>query len=253
MSLAVAAILAALVGALIGSFLNVVIWRLPRGESIVSPPSHCPQCGTPVKPYDNVPVLSWLLLRGRCRHCSEPIPVRYPLVEALTAVLFALVPITQGVDSDVWAGFLLVLVLVPCTFIDIDHRIIPNKITYPAVPLSLVVIAVFQRDELTSHVVGGLAAFLFLGLAWFFYPAGMGLGDVKLALVLGLLLGRAVGPALAVAMVAGSLTGFGIMAVKGVKAGRKTFIPFGPFLALGGLVGLWAGDAIVDWYLGSFT
>lgn len=253
MPVALAAAIAGITGAVIGSFLNVVIWRLPRGESIISPPSHCPQCGAPVKPYDNLPVLSWLLLRGRCRHCGDPISVRYPLVEALTGVLAALVPICLGADEDVWLGFALVLVLVPLTFIDLDHRILPNKITYPAVPLAIALVAVFDFDELPEHLIAGAAAFLFLFAAAWFYPNGMGVGDVKLAGVLGLFLGRNVAPAMLLAFLLGTLVGVGVMAAKGVREGRKTAIPFGPFLATGGLVGLYAGDEIVDLYLDTFA
>lgn len=253
MSVALAAGLAALVGALIGSFLNVVIWRLPRGESVVSPPSACPACGAHIKPYDNVPVLSWLLLRGRCRHCGEPISARYPLVEALTAVLMALVPICLGADEDVWLGFAFVLILVPLTFIDLDHRILPNKITYPSVPIAIALVAAFEIDRLPEHLIAGAAAFLFLFAAAWVYPAGMGVGDVKLAGVMGLFLGRNIAPGLLIAFLLGSLVGIGVMAVKGVAAGRKTAIPFGPFLATGGLVALYSGDAIVDWYLDTFA
>lgn len=253
MSVGLAAALAGFAGALIGSFLNVVIHRLPRGESVVSPPSACPGCGAQIKPYDNVPVVSWLLLRGRCRNCGEPIAIRYPLVEALTAVLAALVPICLGADDDVWLGFALVLVLVPLTFIDLDHRILPNKITYPAVPLAIALVAAFEFDALPEHLIAGAVAFLLLFAAAWFYPSGMGVGDVKLAGVLGLFLGRNVAPALLVAFLLGTLVGIGIMAVKGVAAGRKTAIPFGPFLAVGGLVGLYAGDAVVDWYLDTFA
>src|SRR4051812_47488517 len=168
----VLAVIAAFLGGLvIGSFLNVVAWRLPLGESLVHPPSHCPHCGAPVKPYDNVPVLSWLLLRGRCRSCRAPISVRYPLVEALTAVLAALVPIRYGADSDVWLGFAFLLVLIPVTFIDIDHRIIPNKITLPGAIVAIVLVAVFQSDDLVEHLIAGVAAFMFLFIAALAYPA----------------------------------------------------------------------------------
>ena len=253
MSTALAAVIAGAFGAIIGSFLNVVIWRLPRGESLVSPPSHCPGCGEPVKPYDNIPILSWLILRGRCRHCHSPISPRYPLVEALTAVLAALVPIFLGPDEDVWIGFALVLILVPLTFIDLDHRILPNKITYPAVPLAIGLVAVFETDRLPEHLIAGAAAFALLFTAAWFYPSGMGVGDVKLAGVMGLFLGRAVAPALLVAFLLGTLVGIGVMVAKGVREGRKTAIPFGPFLAVGALVGLYAGDEIVDWYLDTFA
>jgi len=245
--------LAPIFGALFGSFLNVVIWRLPRGENLATPPSHCPGCGSAVRPFDNVPVLSWLLLRGRCRDCQTSISARYPLVEALTALLMALVPLLVGTGADMWTGFVLVLLLVPITFIDLDHRIIPNKLTGLGAIAAVVLVAALQPSELVEHLVAGVSAAAFLFVALMAYPGGMGMGDVKLAGVLGLFLGRAVGPAMLVALVAGTVVGGVVMAVKGVKAGRKTAIPFGPFLALGGLVGLFAGDAIVDWYLDTFV
>src|SRR3954453_20009070 len=137
-----AIVLAALGGLIIGSFLNVVASRLPRGESLSHPPSHCPNCGAPVKPYDNIPVLSWLLLRGRCRSCKEPISPRYPIVEAGTALLCALVVIVKGPDEDAIIGIVLVLLLVPVTLIDLDHHLIPNKITYPGAVLGVALVAV---------------------------------------------------------------------------------------------------------------
>jgi leader peptidase (prepilin peptidase)/N-methyltransferase len=246
-------VIPAVFGALIGSFLNVVIWRLPRGESLVTPASHCPSCDAPVKPYDNVPVFSWLVLRGRCRPCGAPISARYPLVEALTAVLLALVPLLVGTGPRMWLGFALVLLLVPIAFIDLDHRIIPNRLSYPGAVLGVVLTAALVPDALVEHLIAGAGAALFLFLAWLAYPGGMGLGDVKLAGMMGLFLGRAVGPAMLVALVAGTLVGAVVIARKGAAAGRKTAIPFGPFLALGGVVGLFAGDAVVDWYLDTFA
>ncbi len=253
MSTALAAVIAAIFGAVIGSFLNVVIWRLPRGESIVSPGSRCPQCGEPVKPYDNVPIVSWLLLRGKCRNCGHPISARYPLVEGLTAVLMALVPIFLGADSDVWLGFAFVLLLVPIAFIDLDHRIIPNKLTLLGSAVALVLVAVFDTDNILEHVIAAVAAFLFLFIAAIAYPSGMGMGDVKLAGVMGLFLGRNVAPAMLIALLSGTLVGVAIIARKGAKEGRKTAVPFGPFLAFGGLIGLYVGDDIVEWYLDTFA
>jgi leader peptidase (prepilin peptidase)/N-methyltransferase len=252
MTTAAGAVLAGILGAIVGSFLNVVAYRLPRGESLAHPPSRCPNCGAPVKPYDNVPVLSWLLLRGRCRNCKEPISVRYPLVEAGTALLCALVVVAKGADGDAVIGIVFVLLLVPITLIDLEHRIIPNKITYPGAVLAVVLVAVFDSDSLVEHLISGAAAGGFLLVAAIVQPRGMGMGDVKLALMMGLFLGRAVAPGMFVALIAGSLIGALIIARVGAKKGRKTAIPFGPYLALGGLVGLFAGDEIVDWYLDSF-
>jgi leader peptidase (prepilin peptidase)/N-methyltransferase len=253
MTTAVGAVLAGIFGAIVGSFLNVVAYRLPRGESLSHPPSRCPSCGTPVKPYDNIPVLSWLLLRGRCRHCKEPISVRYPVVEAGTGLLCALVVVVKGADEDAILGLVLVLLLVPITLIDLDHHLIPNKLTYPGAVVGIVLVLLLDPDSLVENLIAAFGAGGFLFVSWLLYPRGMGMGDVKLAFVLGIYLGRAVVPAMFAAFVAGALIGAVIMARMGVKEGRKAGIPFGPWLALGGIVGLLAGDEIVDWYLDSFA
>ena len=245
--------LAAAVGAIFGSFLNVVAYRLPRGESLSRPRSRCPQCQTPIKPYDNVPVLSWLALRGRCRSCRAPIPARYPLVEAMTGLLCAGVVLAKGPDEDALLGLALVLLLVPITLIDLDHRIIPNKLTLLGAVVAPVLVALTAPDALLEHLIAAVAAGGFFLLAALAYPRGMGMGDVKLAAVLGLFLGRAVGPAVFVALVAGTLIGAAVIARKGAQEGRKTAVPFGPFLALGAVVALFAGDAMVDWYLTTFA
>jgi leader peptidase (prepilin peptidase) / N-methyltransferase len=252
MTTPLAAVLAALLGAIIGSFLNVVAYRLPRKESLATPPSRCPSCGAPVKPYDNIPVISWLVLRGRCRSCGAPISWRYPAVEAATALLCALVVISEGADRDVWLGLVFVLVLVPITLIDLDHRLIPNTLTALGAVAAIALVAATRTDDLVEHLIAGVGAGGFLLVAAIVYPAGMGMGDVKLAGMMGLFLGSAVVPAMFVALIVGSLVGALIIARKGAKEGRKTAIPFGPYLALGGLVGLFAGDAIVDWYLNTF-
>jgi len=250
---ALAACLAGVLGAALGSFFNVVIWRLPRGESLVSPRSACPSCGTPIRPYDNVPVLSWLLLRGRCRDCAQRIPARYPLVELGTAALLAGVVVAKGADRDVWLGLAFAALLVPVVFIDLDHRIIPNRLMLIGAVAAPLILLATEPDALVEHLIAGVAAGGFFLVAALAYPAGMGMGDVKLAGVMGLFLGRAVGPALFVALIAGSLVGAAIIARKGAKEGRKTAVPFGPFLALGGLVGLFAGDALVELYLDTFA
>lgn len=245
--------LAAVMGAVLGSFLNVVAYRLPRGESLSRPRSRCPGCLTPVRPYDNVPVLSWLLLRGRCRACREPISARYPLVEAGTGLLCALVVLAKGLDENALLGLVLVLLLVPVTLIDLDHRIIPNRLMLIGAIAAPALVALTQPEALLEHAVAAVAAGGFFLVAVLAYPRGMGEGDVKLAFVLGLFLGRDVGPALFVALVAGTLVGAAVIARKGVADGRKTAVPFGPFLALGAVVALFAGDAMVEWYLGTFA
>jgi leader peptidase (prepilin peptidase)/N-methyltransferase len=250
---AAGASLAGGLGLLIGSFLNVVAYRLPRGESLSVPASHCPGCDTPIKPYDNIPVLSWLLLRGRCRSCKQTIPWRYPAIELGTALLLALTVVILGADKYVWLGLALVLLLVPITVIDLDHQIIPNKLTILGAVLAPVILALTRPGDIPEHVIAAFAASGFLLLAIMIRPGGMGLGDVKLTFVLGLFLGRDVIVALFVAFLAGSLIGGVIMARVGVAKGRKTKVPFGPFLALGGIVALYAGDPIVDWYLNTFA
>jgi leader peptidase (prepilin peptidase)/N-methyltransferase len=247
------AALALIAGLAVGSFLNVVIHRLPRGESVVSPRSRCPGCGTQIRSADNIPVVSWLLLRGRCRTCGEPISVRYPLVEALTGALYAAVVISQDAGSSSWLGLALVTALVPITFIDLDHKIIPNAIVLPAAVVGLVLVAVLQTDDLVEHLIAaGAAGGAFL-LVLRVYPRGMGMGDVKLVAMLGLYLGRAVGPALLIALLTGTIVGIGIMSRHGAGQGRKMQVPFGPFLAFGGMTAFFAGDEIVDWYLDTFA
>ena len=253
MTLAYAAALAGAFGLIVGSFLNVVAYRLPRGESIVFPGSHCPSCDTPIKAYDNVPVLSWLVLRGRCRSCRNSISARYPIVEAVTAALLVAVVLAKGADSDAWLGLAFVILLVPVTLIDLDHRIIPNTLMLVGTVVSAGILLLTDPGALTEHLIAAAAAGGFLLIAALAYPAGMGMGDVKLAAVMGLFLGRDVGPAMLVALIAGSVVGALIIARKGAKEGRKTAIPFGPYLAFGGLVGLFAGDAMVDWYLDTFV
>jgi len=248
-----AAAVAGVLGAVLGSFLNVVAHRLPRRLSLVRPGSRCPRCEVPVRPYDNVPVLSWLLLRGRCRSCRAPISGRYPLVEAATAALLVVVVLAKGATAAALPGLALVLLLVPIALIDLEHRVIPNRLTGPGAVLAVVLVALADRDALVEHLLAGAAAGGFLLAAALARPGGMGMGDVKLAGVLGLFLGRDVAPALLVALLAGVAVGAVIIARKGAWEGRRTAIPFGPFLALGGVAGLLAGEPIVDWYLGSFA
>jgi leader peptidase (prepilin peptidase)/N-methyltransferase len=241
--------LTAILGAMIGSFLNVVAYRLPRSKSLVTPGSQCPGCDTPIKFYDNVPVLGWLLLRGRCRTCRAAISPRYPAVEALTAALAVAVILVEHSTVDKVLGLVLVGILVPIALIDLDCQIIPNKITAPAAILAVAIGLALKPSGVPEQLIAGAGAAAFLLVFVFAYPRGMGMGDVKLAGVLGLFLGREVGVAIFVAVVAGTLVGAAVMARLGVQRGRKTKVPFGPFLALGGVVALLAGPPIVHWYL----
>jgi leader peptidase (prepilin peptidase) / N-methyltransferase len=243
---------AGVLGAIFGSFLNVVAYRLPRHESLIAPASHCPGCGTPVKPYDNIPILSYLLLHGRCRSCSAPISPRYPLVEALTAALCVGAVLAHSSAAGIALGVTLVLLVVPAALIDLEHRIIPNRLTAAGAVLALAIGLALDPAGEPERLIAGAAAGGFLLLAALAYPGGMGMGDVKLAAVMGLFLGRDVAPAIFIALVSGALAGAAIIARKGAREGRKTAVPFGPFLALGALVGVFAGQPLVDLYVNHF-
>lgn len=238
-------------GALVGSFLNVVVHRVPLGQSIVHPRSRCPQCGVQLAGRDNVPVVSWLLLRGRCRHCRAPISARYPLLELLTAVAFAVVAVVRGLDADLVWELVLVAVLISVAAIDLEHRIVPNRIVVPAAVFGLVVALALRLHEVPELLGAGIGAFLFLLVAAVARPGGMGMGDVKLAGVMGLYLGLSAIPALLIAFLAGTAVGVGVM-VRGGIAKRKTGVPFAPFLALGGGVALLAGPELIDLYADHF-
>jgi leader peptidase (prepilin peptidase)/N-methyltransferase len=243
---------AGVLGAIFGSFLNVVVYRLPRHESVVSPPSHCPSCGTPVRPYDNIPILSWLLLRGHCRGCGEPISVRYPLVEALTAALCAGAVLTHSSAAGIALSVTLILLVVPAALIDLEHRIIPNKITGLGAVLALAIGLALDPAGEPERLIAGAAAGGFLLVAALAYPAGMGMGDVKLAGMMGLFLGASVAPALLVALLSGVTLGVVVIAREGAQAGRRTAIPFGPFLAFGALLAVFVGHPLVDVYVNHF-
>lgn len=243
-----AILIAALVGLVVGSFLNVVVWRVPRGESVVHPPSRCPSCGAQVRPRDNVPVVSWLLLRGRCRDCRARIAWRYPLVEVVTAALFALVTWRLGVDWPLPAFLYLVAAGLALAFIDLDVHRLPNLITLPSYAIGgvLLTAASVADDDfgaLARAVVGMAALYLlYFGLA-VVKSGGMGFGDVKLAGVLGMFLGYLGWAPLAVGAFLGFLLGGvgGIAMMLGGRAGRKSKIPFGPYMVAGALIAVLAG------------
>lgn len=240
-------------GLLIGSFVTVVAHRVPRRESVVGPRSRCPGCGAQIAARDNVPVLSWLALRGRARCCGEPISARYPLTELALGLLFAATALAYR--DDPWAlalGLVFVSTLAAVTLTDLELKLIPNRILAVAAVLGTALAALGDPGSLPERLLAAAAAGGLLFAAALAYPRGMGLGDVKLAAVMGLFLGRAVAPALLVALLAGSLVGLAIVLREGAAA-RKRGIPFGPFLALGGVVGLLAGEQLLDLYLDSFT
>ena len=242
--------LAAVVGAMLGSFANVVIYRLPAGASIVRPGSRCPHCGHPVRPWDNVPLISYLLLRGRCRDCRAPIAIRYPLVEGLMALLGVGVRLRfAGPIAVVWvpllSALLFAFLLVVITFIDLDHQLIPNRITYPGIAVGMVLAAIQGRALLagmTALGAGGLILAIVIASR-----GGMGGGDVKLAGLIGVFLpwpGAAV--SLFLGFVGGGLVSIVLLALR--LRGRKDAIPFGPALAAGALAALFWGNAIWAWY-----
>jgi leader peptidase (prepilin peptidase) / N-methyltransferase len=247
-----AAAIAFIGGLMAGSFVTVVAHRVPRGESIVGPRSRCPACGAQIAAYDNVPVFSWALLRGRARCCGIGISARYPLTELCLGALYAATVIVfWGDGAEIALGLVFVTTLVTVTLTDLEQRIIPNKVLLVAAVLGAAIAALGDPGSLPERAIAAAAAGGLLFLAALAYPRGMGLGDVKLAAVMGLFLGRNVAPAILVALLAGSLVGLAMIARDGAAA-RKKAIPFGPFLALGGVVGLLAGDQLVDWYLGTF-
>lgn len=245
----------ALLGLIIGSFLNVVIWRVPRGESIVSPPSACPQCGHEIRAYDNIPVVSWLVLRGKCRDCGHPISARYPLVELGTGLLFAAMAWRFGLSWELPAYLYFAAIAVALALIDLDTRRLPNVITLPSYAVAgalLLLPAVLDGswDAYLRAWLGGLALFAFYFLLAFIYPAGMGFGDVKLAGVIGLYLGWLGWGSVLV----GAFLGFLLGAVVGValivfgSAGRKSAIPFGPFMLAGAFIAVLWGQNLSDLY-----
>ncbi len=242
-------------GLVIGSFLNVVIWRVPRKESIVSPPSHCPSCDAKISPRDNIPLVSWLALRGRCRHCHEPISARYLFVELLTAVLF----VGVGVEfRDSWAlpaFLLLTAALIALSAIDLDTQRLPNVIVYPVgyASVALLALAGLLDDDWGAFgraLAGAAIAFAFFWIVHFVYPKGMGYGDVRLSAVLGLYLGWLgwgyIPGGLFVGFFYGAVIGLVLIAVK--IHGRRQLIPFGPFLAASTLTFVLFGQPILHWY-----
>ena len=245
------AALAAPFGLIIGSFLNVVAYRLPLQKSIAFPASHCPSCETPLKPYDNVPVVSWLLLGGRCRGCGQRISPRYPAVELLTALAFTAVVLVNGVNARLALELPFAALLIAVSEIDLEHRIIPNKLLLPAAVWGLAGDALLRPHHLPELLGAGAGAFIFLLVAALIHPKGMGMGDVKLVGVMGLYLGASIVPAMLIGFLSGSIVGVALLVRDGMAA-RKSGVPFGPFLALGGFVALLAGTDLIHLYTNHF-
>jgi leader peptidase (prepilin peptidase) / N-methyltransferase len=233
-------------GLALGSFLNVVAARVPLRRSLVRPGSACMACAAPIAWYDNVPLLSYAVLRGRCRSCRAPIGLLYPAVELTAGLLVAACVLAFGLTLDAALAAFFCCVLVAISAIDLQHRIVPNVIVLPATALALPAQTLLHPSP--EWAIGALGASLFLFLAVLAYPAGMGMGDVKLALFMGAVLGKAVAVALMLGMLAALVPGLFLLARHGSKA-RKMAIPFAPFLALGSVVALFAGERLFDAYL----
>ena len=240
-------------GAVIGSFVTVVAHRLPRGEPWVAGRSRCPACGAQIAVRDNVPIVSWLVLRGRCRSCGERISARYPLTELGLGLLWAVTYLVlEDRDlAEIVLGLVLCTALVAITLTDLDLQLIPNAIIGPTAAAGIAIAALGDPGSLDTRAIAaaaGGAAMLLIVLA---YPRGMGMGDVKLVAMMGIFLGRALAPGVLIGFAAGAIVGLVMIARQGGEA-RRQAIPFGPFLALGGMIGLWFGEEIVDWYLDEF-
>lgn len=253
---AVALAFCALFGLCVGSFLNVVIGRLPAGRSIAHPASSCPRCGNPIAWYDNLPVLSYLLLRARCRSCRDPISWRYPMVEILCTVLFAMAYVRFGLSLQLATALILLSALIAITGIDLDHQIIPDVLSLPGIALGLLLSlgpgGIGPGDSALGALVGGgVFIVIIVGSSLVLGQPGMGMGDVKLGAMLGAFLGwkLALLSVLLSVLVGGPLAA-SLLATG--RKGRKDPLPFGPFLALGGTVSLFWGDALLAWYFGQF-
>ncbi len=233
----------------LGSFLNVVAARVPLHRSVVRPASACMSCGSELAWRDNLPVVSWLLLRGRCRSCGTGISAIYPAVELATAGLVAACFVVFGLTGKAFVASFFCVVLVVLSAIDLKHRIVPNRIVVPAA--AVVLVAQTALSPSPEWALGAIGASGFLFLAALAYPAGMGMGDVKLALLLGAMLGRVVGVGLMLGMFAALVPSLVLLARHG-SAARKMGIPFAPFLALGALIALFVGHPLLDAYLSHF-
>ncbi|HEY5053642.1 MAG TPA: prepilin peptidase [Solirubrobacterales bacterium] len=242
-------LIAFLLGLVIGSFVTAVAHRVPRGMSIVGPRSICPTCGAQIAAHDNVPVFSWVVLRGRARCCGASIAPRYPLTELVVGILFAAtVLVYRGDAAEVAIGLVFVTMLVAVTLTDLERRIIPNKILIVGAVACVALALPTDPGGMPERLIAAVAAGGLLFCVALAYPGGMGLGDVKLIAVMGLFLGRAVAPAFLIALLTGSLVGLALLARHGSGA-RKMAIPFGPFLAFGGVVAMLVGNQLIDLYL----
>lgn len=253
-------IVATVSGLVIGSFLNVVVYRVPAGKSIVSPGSACPQCNTPVSPRDNVPVISWLILRGRCRSCGAPISARYPLIEALTGLTFCVVALRIGADWSLLGELLFVAGLIALSAVDIERFLLPRKILYPSAALVASALLVAAAVDHRWHRLAVAAACAAGSFAVFFAinfirPAWMGFGDVRLAGLIGLALGWLGAWYVVVGFMAANLLGaiLGIGLMVAGHATRRTALPYGVFLAAGSILAILVGGPVIHWYHSHFV
>jgi len=249
-------VLVGIFGLAIGSFLNVVIHRLPRGQSLMSPPSTCPSCGTRLRAIDNVPVLSWIMLGGRCHHCRAPISPQYPIVELVTGLPFLLVAWLTPASPLLAARLILVVILVVLFGIDLHHQILPNVITLPGIAIGFAFSLAGPPGWMASLTGIALGAGILYGIAAAYYAVrreeGLGMGDVKMLAMLGAFLGwKAVLVTLILASFSGALVGVGIIAFS--RGTMRLALPFGTFLAVGALAAMLVGDPLITWYSGFFV
>jgi len=257
-------IVAVLGGLAFGSFFNVCVWRIPRGESINFPPSHCPNCKKQIRFYDNIPIISYIILRGRCRDCHKPISIRYPLIEGFTALFFVLAYAKFGFNWQVLRALVFIGFLIVLAWIDIDHKILPFKLSFAGLIIGLITALLpFFQFPIAKAFWGGVVGAAFVFLAWTLWrfvlagpfqrmgvkqKEGMGWGDLPFAAMIGVFLGpKGVAVGLGVAIFTGVVVGLVARVVGKFRAGQE--VPFGPFLALGGVVGLFLGEQIFNWYL----
>lgn len=245
------AVLAGLIGLAMGSFFTVAAYRWPREESLSHPRSHCTTCDRTLHWYELVPVLSWAVQGGRCRGCGTSIPWRYPAIELVSGALAAAAIVSFGATLRGLGAMILLLTLVPVVVIDLEHKLIPDVIVLPAAAAALALAIAAEPGRWWVPVAAAAGASLFLLVLSLVYPGGMGMGDVKLAILLGAVLGASVVPALAIAFAAGALLGAALLVRLGSRA-RKIAVPFGPFLAAGAVLALWIGPSLIDWYTGRF-
>jgi len=237
-----------ILGLIIGSFLNVLIYRLPKNISIIKPSSFCPICNSKIKFYDNIPLISYIILKGKCRNCKNKINIRYPIVEALTAFLYALSYYFFKVSFNLLLALILITALIVISFIDIEHGLIPNIIVLPLTLIGLLINILLMPKRWWIILSFSFGAFLFMLIISLIYPKGMGMGDVKLSLMAGAFLVQKILPGLFIGFLAGSIFGLIMILIK--KRKLKQTIPFGPFISFGCIIALFFGDKIINWYIG---